>query len=246
MLKQLEQDRATQMITRNTLGSLPDYYTKAFDLAVRTRPLLGQTEVVIGTPDKYPILSYTTGFLEDVSKTQPAGPRIVLNDLAKFDLNQLMSDRYGLIQHVAVKLAVPVSRLLSEPDLFHLHTFVHELGHADDYLNRSVLAFAMGLSDEEIAKEFIEQRKEEMSQLPVRMSIQTLLRRHKSGWLNDFFERNKISYQGQGIESITELIKAQEIAYVNSPMEAIAHNFATDLITNNWETFGELLPGLKR
>lgn len=242
MLKQLEQDRATQMITRNTLGLLPDYYTKAYDLAVRTRPLLRQTEIVIGTPVKYPILTYTTGFLEDVSKTQPAGPKIVLTDPTNFDLNQLKYHRDGLIRHVAEKLAVPVSRLLSEPDLFHLHTFFHELGHADDYLNRSILAFAMGLSDEEIAKTFIEQRKEEMGQLPVRMSVQTLLSRYKSGWLNDYFERNKASYQRQGIESINELIKAQETAYVNSPMEATAHNFAADLITKNWETFEGLLP----
>lgn len=114
MLKQLEQDRATQLVTRTTLGSLPDYYTQAYNLAVQSRPLLSQTEVVLGTPDTYPILSYTSGFLEDVRKTQP-GLRIVLNDPAKLDFTQLKFDRYWLLRHIAEKLAVPVDTLRSHP-----------------------------------------------------------------------------------------------------------------------------------
>lgn len=122
-----------------------------------------------------------------------------------------------------------------------MHTFLHELGHANDYLSQTIIGFSLGLTDAEVANNFVDMRKKELHQLPVGMAVQHLLKLHQSGWLGNYFEQNRVYYTRQGIGSINDLLKAQEIAYVNSPMEATAHDFAAELIRNNWDRLGVMV-----
>ena len=190
------------------------------------QPLLSQVEINFISPDEEP---NTGGFFDVIELGEGKFvPTIFIVTEQTNHMVALMKNRQTSIEMSASMLALSFENMT--PRLLRLFIIAHELGHATDYIKNYEKYGGI--------QEWREHYEANLLLLPVTGLDPAELQSEISGCksLEEFFSvfpslRKSINLLG--IKTLSELQRAQEIAYRTSPYESYADNFAAEFIKRN-------------
>jgi hypothetical protein len=212
----------------------PDYRA-IYMQALHDFPELEQIEIRAGDRKKDKVLEKTDGFFrkpEDISSSP-----VIVMDMEKDDqkYQQLIQDRKTSVDLCANMLGISAEDIVNNPRILKLFIFLHELGHGHDWINQFQKKMLSDKSFNAVEK-WEERSDQELRNLPVpTFDLTMVIRYHEEGKLAGYYEENGVYYRNIGINSLEELIIAQEKAYRNLPKESYADNFAKNLLLKYWE-----------
>jgi len=198
-------------------------------------PELEQLSVKAGTKEQYPTLEFTGGFWKRPDSQNP-NPKIIVEMENQAHYQDLLRDREESAREAAALLGISFEELLKNPEILGKFIFLHEIGHAQDYLaNFQNGEKAKNDPNFDPVSENLDKRKEEMVTLPVPGENPVGVKKmYKEGRLTSYFEKYKEYYLSKGITSPEDLVKKHELAYRNLPSEKYADQFAADVLKKYW------------
>lgn len=209
-------------------------YAKLYQHVLTDNPELDQLGIEIATKEQYPKLEYTGGFWRRPDLNNP-NSRIVIEASGTKHYESLLQEREISARAAAEMLGINFSILQQHPDILAMFVFVHELGHAKDfiinYLNNPNVVNAVAANR---GKKITE-----MNSLPVPgKSPVEIKKMANSGELEKYYMKYLFHYREKGVFSSEELLKIQEESYRNLPSESYADRFATQTLRKHWVDLG--------
>jgi len=216
----------------------PDY-AQAYMTMLRDHPEMAQLNVHAGSKEQYPTLEFTGGFWKR-PENKDENPSIVVEMSSEGHYQQLMVDRETSARRAADMLGIDFEELKQNPKLLKLFVFLHEVGHAQDYIMHYRNDPRNGTEpDYDPVSENQKKRDAEMASLPVPGANPVRVRKMlEEGTLGPYFQKYKAHYETRGIDTIDQLVAAQEEAYRSLPSEHYPDMFAARVLRNHWEEFG--------
>lgn len=212
----------------------PDY-SRAYLQVLNEYPELEVLNVKAGTQEQYPMLQYTGGFWQRPTESDPS-PSIVVKMGGEQHYDRLMVDRETSARQAAEMLGITFEKLKASPNILKLFIFLHEIGHAQDYIT-NYFNDPKSESDPEYnpAAENRAQRDREMATLPIPNTNPVQARQYLDrGILGPHFERNKTYFEKLDISTVEDLLTTHEKAYRELPSERYADTFAANVLRKNW------------
>ncbi len=209
-------------------GELGELYAECYSIALREYPEVVGVDVVAKGPEDVPKLAHAPGFARHQSVSETGRPMVVMNvDSGMSHIDRLMQEAQFSVQLCAEKLGLSAENITSSQ--LGAFIFLHELGHAYDYIVR--------VPD---GAEKKQKRVAEMATLPLPGWTPSKARRAfaPGGRLALWFEQNREEIALQGYHSHDELLEAQSRAYRLLPSEMVADEFAVHIMT----TYSDSLP----
>ena len=219
------------------LDQLKHPYRLAYAHALERHPVLNNVVVDHKTPEEAILLNYVPAYMKNPTQSlSPAKPEITINADNTYYSNMFVS-RYWTLKSDSALLGITTGEFRTHLDLLKVHIFLHELGHAFDYLVNYVGETEKENSDSAMA--FDLQHKSELATLPYPgLNIGTLGYMHQTGRLIQKFEKYRGYFKRKGIFSVNDLLKEQELAYKKTPFEQNGNNFSLSILINTWQSFG--------
>lgn len=195
-------------------------------------PELEQLGVKVGSPDADSEIARTPGQFRLPDNEHP-NPYVVLHENAADAMRDVPD---VTLREIAKRVGVDVETLYRDPRIFETFTFVHEVGHARQYI-REYLSNRT-LSDP--AHTYMEKRDTEVRTMLIPgMSPSKLAKYEKDGSLSisKIYEENKLYYLAKGISSPEDLFDAVQVQYRQLPSERYADDFAASVLKKYWNQF---------
>lgn len=214
------------------LGKADRDYSSAYLCAVDDFPHLDQMQVESSTAEDYPVLEYTGGFyVRPKDSAEP--PKIIVNMEKGQHYQKLLVERETSARKSAEKIGIDFETMKQNPDILKLFIFLHEIGHAEDY----IVNYLKSGRNEDPVEANLAQRKKEIGTLPIPginpVQAKQMYDRQE---LQQYFLKYQQYYSGLGISSPEELLKAHEVAYHELPSESYADDFAANVLRKHWQT----------
>lgn len=186
--------------------------------------------------EEYPCLEYTNGFCR-VSGGLDVHASIVVGNSPEPQRHygKLLEDRKTSVQVVAQLMVIDVEVLRRHPEFLAQFIFLHEVGHAHDY----IVNYVNRAQDSDPLQAKRNVRAQEMAGLPYPgLNPADIKSMHLDGRLAVEFENHRKYFENKGIVSVGCLVEAQERAYRGLPSESYADNFAVGIIKKYWKELG--------
>lgn len=214
-------------------------YGDLFFRVVEDFPELDQLNVVAGTKKQHPVLEYTGGFYRRPDTANP-NPSIVVYVINNRHYDRLIQDRELSARTAAQLIGIDFEALRQHPDILARFIFLHEIGHAQDYITHYQNDPRNGVDTTyNPVKTNQEAHARQMNTLPYPgWNPADIRRKLLNGELAKEYEKYHLYFQQRGINSPEELATAQEIAYRNLPKESYADQFAARMLRKHWKTLG--------
>lgn len=213
-----------------------EHIQRLLDLAIARVPELAKTQLRRFSPEN----DFDAGGYYDFETDADGLPRPTIN-ISEGDaelLLPLLAIRKHSIEQNAQLLGILVEKVTLT--LLQLFIIAHELGHIADY-EKNYRADET-LSGWEAVDEMDFQREMAMGMLPIPNTDPTKLAGlvygiHSLEDVKRLFPKNNIE-NTEGISTIDDLLRAQEIAYRATPMEEYADRFAAKMLREHAKAFG--------
>lgn len=212
----------------------PDYRA-VYIQVLQDFPELEQIEIIAGNREKDETLEKTDGYFKKPADLQSSAQ--VIMDMEKNDekYQELIRSRKSSVETNAKMLGISPEDIVNNPRILKLFIFLHELGHAHEYINQFQKKMMTDKSFNPITQ-WDERSEKELMTLPVPGSTPPfILEMQKNNELPGYYEKYREYYQNLGINSPEELIIAQDKAYRKLSRENYADNFARDFLLKYWE-----------
>lgn len=209
----------------------------AWDFVLSEHPELSALELEKVLPSQEDFLQYTAGEFVIEGGTEKPLVRVVLGDIKHLD--SLRDTRSVAVKILADKLGVDVHHM--DGKVLSVLIFLHEIGHARDYL-RNYRNNSDYESTQDAVAAWHEHYQSELDSLPVPSMDPSDLRAciQDSGGFQPFMERypELTRMNNHNISSESRLLELQEIAYRSLPHESYADDFANKILRKYWEKIG--------
>lgn len=232
-------DRQPEEI-RRALDTIDPMYGDLYAQVLNDFPELDQFfKIHSSSKEGFSVLEYTGGFCRTTGAAD-AHCSIVVDISSEKHYDKLLQDRELSARAAAHLLGIDFEILKRHPEILARFVFLHEIGHAHDYLVNYVNNPRNGSDPNyDPARANKEVRTQEMNTLPYPGLDPVLIRKKwVSGELAKDFEQYRKYFQQKGIISPEELMKAQEKAYRDLPSETYADQFAARVLRKHWKTLG--------
>jgi hypothetical protein len=224
---------------RQVLEQSDPKYAELYMFLIEDYPELESLEITSGTKEQFPVLEYTGGFWKRPSDLNTNPSIVVALGTGSNHSQSLFQDREFSARRAAKDLEVDYSLLQQNPELLGLFIFLHEIGHAHEYINE--YANNPEFLDKGIdpSKENENVREKEMMSLPVPNANPVRVKQmYTRGELTQYFDLYRQYYLEKGISSAEELVTAQERSYKDLPTEKYADQFAAQVLKKHWQQLG--------
>ena len=209
-------------------GEVGKIFARAYEAAAGNFPELRDVDIILGDPEREPVLKKTGGFARHQSQTFRQRPSVTVNARLGIEhYRNLMKERRVSAQISAEKAGIDPDKVT--PEILAAFIFLHELGHARHYLI------------EPDGDKYREQRKIEMEALPFgnwnpgRLALAL----DAGGKLDTWYTTNEKILSQKGYPTRESIVEAQERAYHSINTEDIPDQFASKVIK---EHFNKLFP----
>jgi hypothetical protein len=212
----------------------PDY-AELYMYVIDEYPEMRRLNVISGDKKQHPILEFTGGFFKRPTEEEPAPSIIVaMNDVSHYE--KLMVERELSARRAADLIGITFDVLKARPEILKYFIFLHEIGHAHEYINDYFNNPEFGFDEKKAVLANRLKRNEELNALPVSGENPVLVRKkYYSGELASYYEARKNYYQNKGSNSPEELMLKHEQAYRDLPTEKYADEFAAHFLRKMWD-----------
>jgi hypothetical protein len=233
-LKSSETEMVRQEKIRKIIEAADFRYAKLFQYLFTDHPELNILDIEIATKEQYPVLEYTGGFWRRPDINNP-NPRVFIEVSGTKHYEHLLKDRELSARAAAEMIGIDFSVIQQHPEVLSMFIFLHEVGHADDYIKNYLNN--PNIDDPVVVN--LETKKNEVNSLPIPgVSSADAKKLENSGKLAEYYQKFRLFYEAKGIFSPEELLKINEIAYRKLPSESYADNFAAQTLRAHWNDLG--------
>ncbi|MAG11973.1 MAG: hypothetical protein CMI52_04185 [Parcubacteria group bacterium] len=208
-------------------GELGSVLADSYEFALAEFLEVAGVDVIAAGPDAYPKLGKIGGFVRHQSRSETGRPMVVMNvDSGLEHFDGLMREYTSSISLCAERIGVSFEDMT--PSSLAAFIFLHEMGHAYDYLEN--------VPDGEVKRK---KRFDEMATLPLPGWAPSRARHAfvPGGQLALWFEANKDALAQQGYDSPEVMLDAQARAYRDLPSEVVADEFAVGIMQKHFDRF---------
>lgn len=201
-------------------GEVGQYLVPTYLAGLAADPRLVGTVVVPYTASDIPELALTVGQARTPLHANSERPEVLINTGGWKAYDKLLKERESTIQQIAHKLGIAPAEI--DGPLFASFGLLHELGHIRDFISKD---FDQAAIDAAINRD--------MDSLPIKGVNPSLLmqwtRKHPIRAYK-YFKAHEAELNEQGIYSMKQAIFVQDAAYRLIPTEAVADQFAVDVL----------------
>jgi hypothetical protein len=213
-------------------------FGRVYGMLIDDFPELEQVSVENGTPLTHPLLRETPGYWMRPTKDNPLSVVVMEFGHPPDYARILRADRGGL-KYFVDQLGIPLEFFEKNAEVFGAAIFLHEFGHADDYIRNYLNDQQKRLDpnyDPGQDNDMVRYR--ELRTLPVPDFYEYADIMSSPAKLEAYYRQHEARLKQRNINSASEIPDAMNREYRLLPSEAYADTFARDFLNRHWRDLG--------